>query len=232
MIGMTFDSVGGLYLAYDLLGGQDGPLSRMTRIVNYSLIFFLIFLLGFNLKFAFIGGIGLGTATAFHLHRISHEKEETIPFLFWIAILRGITVGWAASYIVSRTAAIVAGVGVFLMSFILPIFKLSPKLWYEQGVRPTINAKKLLASFTIGCMISGIIVIGELVGGDKHALSTAVRCALVVTLGSVLVGTFSPTIEWYADNVPDKRMGYIGAILFLVGFIIQSIPSLLVLLHD
>ena len=75
-----------------------------------------------------------------------------------------------------------------------------------------------------------MVILGEFIGGDKNALATAARCAFVVTLGTVFVSTFSPSIEWYADNVPDKRMGYIGAILFLIGFAIQSIPSLLVLL--
>jgi hypothetical protein len=107
MIGMTFDSVGGLYLAYDLLGGNDGPLSRLTRIVNYSLMFFLIFILGFSLKFALVAGIGLGTATAFHMQRISHEQPETRKFLFFVSVLRGVSIYWATTFVMSGTAALV-----------------------------------------------------------------------------------------------------------------------------
>jgi hypothetical protein len=231
MIGMTFDSVGGLYLAYDLLGGPDGPLSRLTRAVNYSLLFFIIYLLGFNFKFALIGGIGLGTATALHLHRISHTKQDTASFLFWVGLLRGVTVAWACSYIISNVASLVAGIGVFLVSFVLPLFKLSPRLWYEPSVRPTISKKKIIFALVLGALVSLTIVFGEFLGGDKHALHTAFRAAFVITLGTVVISTFSPMIEWYSDNVPDKRMGYIGAVMFLCGFVIQAIPSLMVLLH-
>ena len=232
MVGMTFDSVGGLYLAYDLLGGEDGPLSRLTRIVNYSLMFFVIYLLGFSLKFALIGSIGLGTSAALQMQRISHQKDETVPFMIGISILRGLSVGWASCYVPLLHSCDGAGTGVFLMSLIFPLLKISPRLWYEPGtVRPTINRKKLLASFLIGCMISGMVIVGEFFGGDMHALHKAARVALVVTLGSVCINTFSPTIEWYADNVPDKRMGYIGAIMFMLGFAIQSIPSLCILLQ-
>ena len=35
---MACDLVGGLYLAYDLFGGEKGPLSTLTRLVNYSLL--------------------------------------------------------------------------------------------------------------------------------------------------------------------------------------------------
>jgi hypothetical protein len=36
--GSCLDVVGSLYLAYDLLGGQHGPLRLITRIVTYSII--------------------------------------------------------------------------------------------------------------------------------------------------------------------------------------------------
>jgi hypothetical protein len=31
LIGVAFDALGGLYLAYDLLGGKHGPLRRITK---------------------------------------------------------------------------------------------------------------------------------------------------------------------------------------------------------
>lgn len=44
--GICLDVLGGLYLAYDLLGGQHGPLRLLTRIVTYSLVFGIGFGLG------------------------------------------------------------------------------------------------------------------------------------------------------------------------------------------
>jgi hypothetical protein len=231
MIGMTFDSIGGLYLAYDLLGGQDGPLSRVTRIVNYSLLFFLIMILGFNLKFALIGSIGLGTATAFHMHRISHNEPETTRFLFCIALLRGLTIFWATSYVMSLVAATIGGIGLFLVSFLLPRYSLTPKLWYTPGVKPSITPQKILFSCIIGLTVTVVLTIGEYFGHDSLSLFGSIRTALVLSLSLMAVTIFAPAIEWFADNVPDKRMGYVGAIMFMMGFVIQSIPSLIILLQ-
>jgi hypothetical protein len=231
MIGMTFDSVGGLYLAYDLLGGNNGPLCRLTRIVNYSILYFLIFLLGFNLKFALIGSIGLGTATAFHMQRISHKKPETLGFIFFVSLLRGLAIYWATTCVLSHTAAIFAGCGLFIASFILSRSKLSLSVWYKPGVKPTITLYKLFFSIIIGCCVAGALAIGEYFGHDPLSLFAACRTAVVISLCIMSITIFGPGIEWFADNVPDKRMGYIGAVLFLLGFVIQAIPSLLILLH-
>src|ERR1035437_7191578 len=37
--GTCLDVLGSLYLAYDLLGGQHGPLRLLTRAVTYSIVF-------------------------------------------------------------------------------------------------------------------------------------------------------------------------------------------------
>ena len=37
--GSCLDVLGSLYLAYDLLGGQNGPLRVITRATTYSIIF-------------------------------------------------------------------------------------------------------------------------------------------------------------------------------------------------
>ena len=232
MIGMTFDSVGGLYLAYDLLGGNDGPLCRLTRIVNYSLMYFLIFMIGFNLKFALIGGIGLGTATAFHMQRISHGLPETRKFLFYISLIRGVSIFWAMTFVMSYTASIVVGCGLFLISFIFPQYNLSPKIWFKPGIKPTVTFFKVLISCLIGCGLAGMLALGEYLGHDPLSLHEILKTAAVSSLSIMTVTVFGPSIEWFADNVPDKRMGYIGAVLFLLGFMIQAIPSLCVLLHQ
>lgn len=49
--GTCFDLVGSLYLAYDLLGGQHGPLRLLTRAVTYSLVFGIGYGLGLGLLF-------------------------------------------------------------------------------------------------------------------------------------------------------------------------------------
>jgi hypothetical protein len=52
--GSTLDVLGSLYLAYDLLGGQHGPLRLLTRAVTYSLVFGIGY--GLGLFFGVVAG--------------------------------------------------------------------------------------------------------------------------------------------------------------------------------
>ena len=49
--GSCLDVLGSLYLAYDLLGGQHGPLRLLTHAVTYSIVFGIgLILCGFALQ--------------------------------------------------------------------------------------------------------------------------------------------------------------------------------------
>jgi hypothetical protein len=39
IVGSSLDVLGALYLAYDLLGGEHGPLRMLTRGVTYGVLF-------------------------------------------------------------------------------------------------------------------------------------------------------------------------------------------------
>ena len=58
--GICLDVFGGLYLAYDLLGGQHGPLRVLTRMVTYSIVFGIGYGLGLGLFFGIASGGGYG----------------------------------------------------------------------------------------------------------------------------------------------------------------------------
>src|SRR5690348_8810770 len=51
--GVCLDVLGGLYLAYDLLGGQHGPLRLLTRMATYSIVFGI----GYGLGLGFFFGV-------------------------------------------------------------------------------------------------------------------------------------------------------------------------------
>jgi hypothetical protein len=59
LFGMALDGLGSLYLPYDLLGGNRGPLRILARAVTYGLIFTCVYtpLLGF--RFGLVVGIGM-----------------------------------------------------------------------------------------------------------------------------------------------------------------------------
>src|SRR6266478_1130456 len=57
--GICLDVLGGLYLAYDLLGGQYGPLRLLTKLVTYSIVFGI----GYGIGLGFFFGVASGAAT-------------------------------------------------------------------------------------------------------------------------------------------------------------------------
>ena len=58
--GSFLGALGGLYLTYDLLGGKDGPLAGVTRVVTYMAFFLVAYSLGLGLKFGLITSLGMG----------------------------------------------------------------------------------------------------------------------------------------------------------------------------
>jgi len=92
--GISLDVLGGLYLAYDLLGGQHGPLRLLTRIVTYSIVFGIGFGLGLGLFFGVVSGAATGITVAIELHRMGSRNDHY--FLPWEALfsaIRGVAFG-------------------------------------------------------------------------------------------------------------------------------------------
>ena len=56
--GTLLDLIGGLYLAYDLLGGKKGPLRVITRIATDSVIFGLGYALPLGPRYGLVAGPG------------------------------------------------------------------------------------------------------------------------------------------------------------------------------
>src|SRR5256885_539824 len=67
--GTCLDVLGSLYLAYDLLAGQHGPLRLLTRAVTYSVVFGIGY--GLGLFFGLASGIATGITLA-----IEFEGED------------------------------------------------------------------------------------------------------------------------------------------------------------
>src|SRR5260370_40556038 len=86
--GTCLDVLGGLDLAYDLLGGQHGPLRLLTRIVTYSLVFGIGYGLGLGFFFGLAAGAATGITVALELHRTSGSQDH-YP-LRWEAVFSAI----------------------------------------------------------------------------------------------------------------------------------------------
>src|SRR6059058_4247890 len=74
--GTCLDVLGSLYLAYDLLGGQHGPLRFLTRAVTYSVVFGIGYSIGLGLFFGLASGIATGITLAIELNRAARGLDH------------------------------------------------------------------------------------------------------------------------------------------------------------
>src|ERR1700693_2418892 len=74
--GTCLDVLGSLYLAYDLLGGQHGPLRLLTRAVTYSVVFGIGYGLGLGLFFGIASGIATGITLSIEFNRAARGLDH------------------------------------------------------------------------------------------------------------------------------------------------------------
>ena len=73
--GVVLDVMGGLYLAYDLLGGKWGPLRLITRSVAYALLFGLGYGLPLGPIYGLVAGAGLGLARGLEFRVAASSRD-------------------------------------------------------------------------------------------------------------------------------------------------------------
>ena len=76
LAGIFLDVLGGLYLAYDLLGGQYGPLRLLTRMVTYSIVFGIGYGIGLGLSFGVACGLSTGITVSIELQRMARRPNR------------------------------------------------------------------------------------------------------------------------------------------------------------
>jgi len=77
IIGSSLDVLGALYLAYDLLGGEHGPLRTLTRGVTYGALFGAGYGLALGPVFGLASGAGHGITLASEYSRAARHRTKT-----------------------------------------------------------------------------------------------------------------------------------------------------------
>src|SRR5258708_14204517 len=100
IVGSSLNVLGSLYLAYDLLGGEHGPLRILTRGVTYGLIFGLGFGIGFGPLAGLAIGVTHGVTLGWELSRVARQRPKP-GFWFDLAIsaIRGFGYGLGTSFL-------------------------------------------------------------------------------------------------------------------------------------
>lgn len=230
--GTCLDVLGSLYLAYDLLGGQHGPLRLLTRAVTYSIVFGLGYGLGLGLVFGLAAGVSSGVTVAIELNRQSRGLGHfSLPWEVFFASVRSAAFGLALyrvlgggssalGFAVTFAVLTAAGAAFFYWRGMRPGGEYA---LYADSPRPRLTLRQVVGTAlrTLGYIAAALLcsaLFGK--GGEDWAL--ALRIGLVTGLTTAIGLIAIPFIEYYADKMPERRMGAFGIVLILCGFALQS----------
>jgi hypothetical protein len=232
IIGTCLDALGSLYLAYDLLGGQHGPLRLLTRTVTYSAVFGTGYGIGLGLFFGLTAGLATGITAAIELHRAARGLDRYSPA--WetlFSAIRGAAFGAGLYRILGLRFAIAFGILITAGQVFAYRGGMHPALDYVASRRPRLTRRQFWGTLvrTFGYIASALLC-GVFVQHIEHVWSFAIRVGLVTGLVTGIGVTLNPYIEYYADRLPEKRLGAFGIALLLCGFALQSVQYWLALL--
>jgi hypothetical protein len=229
--GTILDVLGSLYLAYDLLGGQHGPLRLLTRAVTYSIVFGIGYGLGLGLFFGLASGIATGITLSIEFSRASRGLEHYS--LFWeglFSAIRGFAFGVGLYRILGFGFAIAFAILITAGQVLAYSRGMRPALDYSASRRPRLTRRQFRGTVirTVGYMVTALIC-SAFIHHLDHPWSFAIRVGLVTGIVTGVGATVNPYIEYYADNLPERWLGVFGIGLILCGFALQSVQYWLAL---
>jgi hypothetical protein len=232
IIGSSFDVLGALYLAYDLLGGEHGPLRTLTRAVTYGALFGTGYGLALGPVFGLVTGAAHGITLAWEFSRASRRAPRPG---FWLdtamSAVRGFGFALGTAWLFGARFGILFGVLSTAGQAIAYRMGIRPTADYRPATRPSVTRFQLLAAAnrTVGYAITGYIC--SVVAQQRtHAVAVGLKAGVAIGVVTAVSGAFTPYIEWTADHVPEKRMGVYGVGLILLGFTLQSVQYWITLL--
>ena len=230
--GTSLDVLGSLYLAYDLLGGRHGPLRLLTRAVTYSIVFGAGYGAGLGLLFGLIAAAATGVTVAIELQRASQHQDH-YP-LAWEAVFSAVRATGFAAGLYGQVGLRFAVVFALLITGgqVIAYWRgMRPGIDYAASKRPRLTSRQVWASVirTLGYTTAALLC-SAVVAHVDHTWSFAVRIGLVTGLVTTIGTATNPYIEYYADNLPERRLGVFGILLIFLGFSLQSFQYWLMLL--
>jgi hypothetical protein len=233
IVGGSFDMLGSLYLAYDLLGGEHGPLRLVTRMVTYSIFFGIGYGIGLGLFFGLASGIATGITISIEFNRASRGLDHySLPWEALFSAVRGIAFGAGLYRILGLEFALAFGILITIGQLFAYSRGMRPAMEYAASRRPRLTRRQFWGTVirTVG-YIAAALVCSALVRRVDHAWSFATLVGLVTGLVTGVGATVYPYIEYYADTLPARRLGTLGIGLMLSGFALQSLQYWLALFN-
>jgi hypothetical protein len=230
--GSCLDVLGSLYLAYDLLGGQHGPLRLLTRAVTYSIVFGVGYGLGLGLIFGVASGAATGVTLAIELARMSSKRDHFPPA--WESVfsaIRGVAFGAGLYVLVGLRFGVAFGTLITVGQILAYRRGIRPSLDYNVSRRPRITRRQLMAAVvrTIG-YIAAALLCSAMVQHLEHPWVLALHIGIVTGIVTAVGTAVVPFVEYFADHLPERLMGAFGIGLIFIGFSLQSFQYWLVVL--
>lgn len=240
--------LGGLYLAYDLLGRQRGPLRWITLFVTSGLLggfilepIAIVFTFQENLFAAFriiLIGVMLG---AFSGILFAAPEDPRHPHIFSGkasligGVLTSVFLVILLSIFFTPTAADVADtyLQIMLVATLLGMpsgialggFHHFFRDTYRPG-RPAIFSWRSSLK-ALGVIVGFWIIIALLVllasNVDKHVIYQETLIVLAVSLAGAVPSGFAPYVFWWINHLPERVVGASGVVLTLIGSVLPVI---------
>jgi len=229
--GTCLDVLGSLYLAYDLLGGQHGPLRLLTRAVTYSVVFGIGYGLGLGLLFGVASGITTGITLSIELSRAARGLDHySLPWEGVFSAIRGFGFGVGLYRVVGFQFAIAFAFLITVGQIFAYSRGMRPAIDYVAARRPRLTRRQFWGTVvrTVG-YIGSALICSIFIHHVEHTFAFATRIGLVTGIVTGVGATVNPYIEYYADNLPERRLGAFGIGLILCGFALQSLQYWLAL---
>jgi hypothetical protein len=232
IVGSSLDVLGALYLAYDLLGGEHGPLRTLTRGVTYGVLFGAGYGLALGPIFGLASGGAHGITLASEFSRASRGRPKPgLGYDAAMSAIRGAGFALGAAYLYGGKFGAAFGA----LSTVGQTFGyragIRPTIDYQPAARPRLTKHQLLAALNraLGYAVAGYISALAAHQG-VNALSVGLKTGIAIGVVTAIATACTPFVEWGADHVPEKRMGVFGVGLILIGFALQSVQYWVVLL--
>ena len=227
--GLALDTLGGLYLAYDLLGGERGVLRVATKCITYGVMFMIMYWVLLGRWFGLAGAFAYGPLMAIqHAGELNSPRDFARIFLY--ATLRSFSMGAAGWLTVDpRFGIAFALLGTVALTIAYAASGLAG-IDVHGWVAPRVDIAALVKGFSRGLAFGAAAILSAMLLKEPQDIWFGAWVGLVTGISTSLFIIFSPSVGWWADHLPARRLGADGAMLVVIGSAIQALQYLLPLL--
>jgi hypothetical protein len=221
LVGVVLNALGGLYLAYDLLGGNRGPLGTATKSISYGILFGAAYWLPLGMWFGLAGLLASGPALGLEIRRRGAREVHPFAKALGYGSFRGFSFG-AAGWL-SKDPGFGISFGILsTIAFVAAFLIVGPPTQVQSG-RAHVNRAVLYRAGFRGLSIGLAGIMSGMISGETHAFWYGLEVGLITGLSSGILVAIAPAIEAWVENLPNRRIGGYGAILVLIGSIFQTL---------